>query len=159
MAFTNKGLQLKVKDFVFTLTWPWFWGKGIYYIRVMDQEYYFHTFFEVVQYSLSVEHLATKSTRLLGLSWEEVLAFLLRTHPDYSKGFILVLEDIDISQKSSNFWSSMPLEDTRKFTKDLVVLRCKNLQETEKLFHSISRGFAKASVYLNGSLIYTNEDI
>lgn len=71
-------------------------------------------------------------------------------------GSYVVLSNINMGAKPSTFWRTVPESSRQAFTKDIVVLKCKDAAEADALCRSIGRSFADAHSFEDGSLIDSN---
>lgn len=73
--------------------------------------------------------------------------------------FYVILSDINVSKKSTDFWLRIPKYSAIKFNEDVVVLRCKDKKEAIRLCESIDEHFAKAYLVDHGIIIYDNSTL
>lgn len=91
---------------------------------------------------------------LLGYNYDEVFDEWVSLRFDGEH--IVILHDINLSSKPVAFWDNIP--DTRRiiFSKDIIVLRCKDLRQVQNIVYSVEKEFAVAYGYKNGKRIIGN---
>lgn len=151
-----RGILFKLFSRPWIFTWPWLWNKKGMIISP-DESLGWNSVDMFLAYAASMDVLVTSSRKISGFSntwviheWVSVAC---------KKGVVLVLTDIDPSFKKPEFWAAMPREDARAFTNDIVILRCKNLEEMKKICDSIDTRFATATGFYRGQPVYENETI
>ncbi len=70
------------------------------------------------------------------------------------EGFYLALYDINVENKSANFWLNLPGPKKMILLNEVVVLRCKDKREVRTLQESIDPDFAKTMCFYNGCVIH-----
>lgn len=68
----------------------------------------------------------------------------------------VVLTDINVIEKSFDFWQKIPIEYKREFLKDAVYLKCNNPKEVERLIDSLPASFCDAQGFVNGGRYLDN---
>ena len=71
---------------------------------------------------------------------------------------IVILLNIDIAQREAPFWGKIPYSKKAAFSKDAVVLMCKDLTQVKSIVDSVSDSFAEAYGFDGNDLVYWNDD-
>jgi hypothetical protein len=75
----------------------------------------------------------------------------------FPKQYVVVLYDIDSSQKDSAFWSRLPHKSAVAFAKDAVFLICKNRNQMLSITYNTNTMFATALAIEAGVLVDCNQ--
>lgn len=140
--------------------WPWvrpsFKYEGIsetykYKSLNLDQEF---TDFE--KYEFAVDKNSIKG-KVEGFVFTDLLYSWMKVKLRH--GHFVVLYDINVSSKSTSFWTRIPSRYQKELVKDVVILRCKDKREVIHLCQSIEENFATAIGVSNGDLIAFNKGV
>lgn len=140
-----------------TLLRRWPWASGDRYsssIHACDfnslRDYWWHV--GALEAKLAKED-SDKS--VVGVRMYEILADYCKFK--YLHSSVVVLYDIDCSQKSSAFWSKLPTKRAVAFAKDVVVLVCKDREQMISVMENIPVVFATAIAVESGVLVDCNQ--
>ncbi len=97
----------------------------------------------------------TAEEKVQGYSLEDLVLCWIKNSLQY--GQYVVLYDINVSKKSSEFWTIIPEHQKVNLTKDMVLLTCKDVAQVKTLCDSIDINFASAIGVSNGEIFYWNE--
>ena len=95
---------------------------------------------------------------ILGMTWDEVLYSWITANPSTFMGNWVILWDLDLSRKTSEYWAKFPPEKRVHFSKDIVCLSCKDSAQAFTIAESINKDFGKAVQINNGNIIGYSED-
>ena len=132
----------------------WFWNKkpNRYYSRKLAC-----TFFSIKEYGRYMgSATGVKERKVLGLSYRDVLEGWVNMN--FGNEYVIALIDVDISKKNNLFWENIPYIKREAFSKDVVILRCKDLSQQQRIMDSLDPGFATAYAFKAGLLIRSNDD-
>lgn len=101
---------------------------------------------------LSVSH--PSPTKVEGMYWHDLSEIYGMNKFIDSCG--IVLEDIDVSAKSSEFWKNVPDNYKKQFMKDIVIINCSSPEEVKRLMFSLPADFCLAKGYCFGNKISEN---
>lgn len=156
--FTKKGIWfIHNKDYI---CYNWFWNRSA------GNNYYSQKFSinfpSLKAYEKYADHIGysgpeadIKSKNIFGLNYEDIIREWVQLN--FGSECIVILTDIDVSQKSMDFWDSIPYVKKVVFTKEVVVLKCKDFSQVEQIVNSVERKFASAFGFKAGTLVYTND--
>lgn len=77
---------------------------------------------------------------------------------NYGYDSVLVLVDIDLTNKDYSVWKAMEDSERKSLMKDMVFIRCKDLTQLKVLTNRIDTRFATALGFSNGDLKVTNDN-
>lgn len=150
------GIEFKRLDDTFMFLWPWLGFKH----RFISYEYDFY-FSKFTDYTLHVLRCTTKAQRghkkVEGYSWDQILVDWASDH--LMHGFYVVLHEVAVHNKQHTFWNKIPDDTKIELCKDMVILRCDDLEEVMRLCDSMSTDFARAQGVAYGKTVYWNEDL
>jgi hypothetical protein len=92
--------------------------------------------------------------KLLGIDYSDIISQWV--YLKFPFEHIIVLSNVNVEAKNIQFWARIPQTESIHFLKDLIILRCKDVSEMNRLIDNISHEFADASGYSAGVLITTN---
>jgi hypothetical protein len=72
---------------------------------------------------------------------------------------VIILTNINVEAKNIQFWAKVPQTHATEFLKDIVLLKCKDRTELERLVQNMGVDFAEAYGYSAGVCVITNKDI
>ena len=98
--------------------------------------------------------IGMKERNIFGMSYKELIGDWVGMNFDGEH--VLVLTDIDLTQKPDYFWENIPYLRKVAFSEEVVILKCKDFSQLQRIVDSIEPGFANAWGYRAGMLITTN---
>jgi len=90
-----------------------------------------------------------------GMSNISLLQYYVKA--EYGNCLIVVITDIDLSNKNAAFWYNMSDISRAVLLHDVVLFRCKDIRQMDRLVDSIPKNFAKAIAFKNGEVIGIND--
>jgi len=154
MKFKKEGIEFEYHGDVITKRWPWFFKEGSKY-HSKNYSMYFNEFNTYWKHVGIAEKAFVKSDKKLeGFSYSEVIGEWARVRYPYE--FIVVLKDVNVSERGLSFWAKIPKEKLEHIQKDVIVLRCGTKENACEIVDSIERQFAEAFAFANGVLINYN---
>lgn len=90
--------------------------------------------------------------RIRGFNEHEIIFDWLRHK--LPNGYFILLKNIDLSFKSSDYWKKLTRSVISEMTKDYVILRCHSKDEMEGICGSIEPGFAECYGIKDGECVY-----
>lgn len=103
---------------------------------------------------LPEDNLNLVKGKVQGCYFEDAAKELARGH--FSKSYGILLLDMDVSSKPSEFWNNVPKSYIKEFCKDMVFINCSSVDEVYKLMFSLPRSFCLAIGYSHGRIIHDN---
>ena len=127
-------------------TLTWLWGKGyssaLYEGIFSDRNHYW-------QHIGAVEERSRTKGNLVGASWHNIITFWVKSRFLYET--VVVVWDIQYNTKDKAFWRSLPRKSVEAFLEDVVVFRCKDLNQADQIRNSIEiDGLGICKVYVKG---------
>lgn len=98
-----------------------------------------------------------KYRKLRGLEYSDIVSQWV--YLKFPFEHIIILSNINVEAKNIEFWAKVPKTEAIHFLKDIVLLRCKDISEMNRLINNIAPEFADAHGYSAGILITTNGEI
>ena len=146
-----EGILFEYKGDILVRHWPWrsVSGGGRYYSKRLDIEV--NSFQEYWKKIGILEASLSLTSKLSSFSWEEILKLWLGEN--LNLGVFVVLYDLDLSKKSSEFWARVPPEKRVHFNEDVIIMRCKDTYQASDIADSIAPNFGKAIVIENGRIL------
>lgn len=143
-----KGISLYKYGDIIEMPWSGLWNPAT--------EKYSHrlksTFFSMPEYWKRIgvleQSLVLSLNKVVGLDWEDILKQWIETRIDSDP--YVVLFDVDLSSRPSEFWAKIPYEKKMAFNKDVVVMKCSNLNQAIEIAESILPNFGKAFIVNKG---------
>jgi hypothetical protein len=153
MNFTKDGVQFSDEGDVITWLWPWRRPRKDAKIRSERwQSLYFNGFKGYWKYAGRMRPTSRRTVmltnqRVEGYHFDELLSsFRSAKYPDEN---IVILHDLNLEMKGSEFWNKIPKDQIEELMHDVVILHCDNPEAVEKLVRGISPKFAHAYGYRN----------
>ena len=156
MKISLKGIHFTFMDRSWIWNWPWKRSSTVLNFSSETLNLNFKTISQLAEFCATTEELTNERHKTEGFSWDTLLQQWVLTH--YPKDIVIALTDIDVSAKPYTFWSVMSKPEAIAFTKDVVILRCRTLEEMKRITDSIPVGFAMATCFCNGNQVYSNEE-
>lgn len=108
------------------------------------------------QESLEVQVETEQKKKALGFSEREiVLYWACKAYEDEN---IVLMTDINLATKTSDYWYKIPEAIRFELRKEVVILFCKDEQEVRKVTEAMSPKFSNAYGICLGKVLYWNED-
>lgn len=153
MNLNKQGISFPYSGDRLTRLWPWSSAEGRYYSQEFNK--YFNNLKDYWKHhGAFYKHDFDRSAKMEGFSYEEVLTQWVRDRYPYDA--VVVMTNIDVSERSLSFWARLPKEKIESLTKDIVVLRCNSRAEIIELADSIDSKFADTYAFYAGKLIGFN---
>ena len=153
MKIDKKGIWKKFEGDRICHVWFWRSTPGSNYSEKFNQ--YFNSFNDYLKFVGSTR-ASMKSGSIMGFTNNDIILDWARYK--FSNEIVVILTDLDLTEKPSSFWDSIPYEKKIVFGKDVVVLRCKDLSQAKILVDSITPDFAEAFAFRDGELCYWSSD-
>lgn len=102
------------------------------------------------------EACSRRSGEIAGFSLEEILEAWVRVH--YPGQDVVVMYDMDVSKKSTEFWRSVPVLKAKELVQDVVVFQCVSAKQAAELCQSTDPSFANAIAFSFGYKTSSNRD-
>jgi hypothetical protein len=151
MKINKKGIWFNYMGDNICLMWFWNPLENTYFSEKLRC-----TFFSLKEYKKYMgSAVGIKGRNIFGLSYKSLIADWVKAN--FKGEHILILTNIDLSQKPAVFWENIPYVRTLIFTEEVVILKCKDASQMQKIIDSIEPKFAAAWGYRGGNLISTNE--
>jgi hypothetical protein len=100
-------------------------------------------------------NVGMKERNVIGISYQDIVQAWVE---DNFKGeYVIVLTEIDLTKKPSVFWENIPYIKKIAFNNEVVVLRCKDKGQMDRIIDSIEPGFAIAWGFKGGQLVDFND--
>lgn len=154
IKISRKGISFNYCGDTLLRRWPW--SSGDRYsssIHACDfnslRDYWWHVGGLEARLSSSGER------SVIGSRMYEVLAEYCKFK--YPNSSVVVLYDIDCSQKDSSFWSRIPSAKATAFAKDVVFLQCKDREQMLAVMVNTPTAFATALAVEAGVLVDCNQ--
>lgn len=155
IKLTRRGIMFSYHGDVLTLAW--FWNNA-------DQRYrseaYKKDFHSLADYWKNVgilqETCSRQSSKVSGFSLEEIIQTWVRV--TFPGGDIVVMYDMDVSKKPTDFWRSVPILKAKEMVQDVVAFQCKDAGQAIDLCDSTDPTFAKAIRFHQGYRMSSNEE-
>jgi hypothetical protein len=133
--------------------WPWIRHihlAGKYYSVYLSEFFSFFYNYNILRDN-TTEFLNDK---IRGLNITSILEewVLLK----YPHEVLVILIDIDVSTKPMSFWATIPYAKEVLFTKEVIILKCKDRRQMEQIVDSTSITFATAIGYVAGKVACVN---
>ena len=151
MKIDKKGIWFKYMGDNICLMWPWNPQPNTYYSEKLHCT--FSSRSEYTRYMGSA--VGMKERNVIGLSYQEAIQSWVESN--FSGEYVIVLTEIDLTKKPSVFWENIPYIKKIAFTNEIVVLRCKDQGQMDRIIDSIEPGFAVAWGFKNGQLVRLND--
>lgn len=138
------------------LLWKWWWKRtnnSIYYSKVLARDYV-----SLNEYwkEVGIFEEAARKHKVKGYSIKEVL-YQWVEHA-FRNDIVIVLTDINVEMKSTNFWRSIPVIERRELLKDFPVLFFPDIHKARSVLTSLNEDFATAYLFDRGKLVGVNFD-
>jgi hypothetical protein len=132
--------------------WPW---RVFFKDMLYTSERYNRSFgiAEYLKFAGSTES-GLSMKKIEGFSYLDILHDWIRVN--HRSGYRVVLYDIDVSFRPTDFWRKIPAENALLLNKDVVVLYCKDASQVIAICESINVDFANALGFKDGNLFYYN---
>ena len=131
----------------------WFWHKPLH--RYYSEKLH-HNFNSLKDYNeYSIANSDVKHKNILGFDARDIIEEWVEYK--FSKEYIVVLMDINISEKAMTFWDEIPYTKKIVFSKEIIVLVCKDFRQVSQIIESVERGFAIALGFKAGNLVVSND--
>jgi hypothetical protein len=154
MKLTDKGIVFGYHGDTITRRWPW---KDRHGSKFFSQEYsmYFNDFNTYWKH-VGVAQIAFsgRSEKLQGFTYGEIIGQWVQLKYPYES--IVVLKDVNVSERGLSFWARIPKDKIQHIQKDIIVLRCGSKENACEIVDSIERTFAEAFAFSGGILINYN---
>lgn len=156
MKVSREGISIKYHGFTLVYRWP------------ILQTYFFQRRFKVEEIDYDSDSLLDclseivkpnkpmktnghyqKAKKVSGFDTYDIA--LLYASVFFAESCGVVLTDIDVVEKSFDFWQKVPVEHKKEFLKDVVYLKCNNPKEVDRLLESLPESFCTATGFVNGS--------
>jgi hypothetical protein len=133
--------------------WPWkiFSPDMVYISERHDRS--FATIADYLKF-VGVAESGFGTKKVEGFTYNQIIQEWVRTK--YRSGFVIVLYDIDVSYKPSEFWKKVPKENVEQLNKDVVIFRCKDASQVISICESINVEFAQVIGFKDGYIFYYN---
>lgn len=155
VSVTKQGISFSYYGDEITLRWPWVYGDRFHSsLHATDFNHFRDYWIKVGQVGEQAFRIRSSGKDLLGVQAYEVLSAFAKAK--YPGEYVVVLADIDLSSKDDAFWRKLPKDKAAQFTKDFVVLRCKDRAQMLDISTSTEPGFASAYAFQDGILVDTN---
>lgn len=159
--FKREGVTWKYHGDLLLYRWPWLRGRSNGYPSKFKSISFKQDFNSFKDYwylrGKFSEKPYTVSNRAQGFSMEALLERWISCDVEFYDKILVVLSDIEVSSRSIDFWKSLGPKEANLFTRDLVILVCKDLDQGFKLVESISKSFANAWLINNGQVLIDND--
>lgn len=158
--FCLEGIWLPYKDD--EILWYWPWTKP-YYNWGYVEDYYSLYSLNLDQKALSFKEYKKEyassgmKAKVEGFVLTDLLHNWIKVK--LRNGHFVVLYDINVSSKSTSFWTRIPSRYKKEMVKDIVVLRCKDKKEAIFLCNSIEEDFASAVAVSNADIVSINAGV
>lgn len=138
------------------ITWLWWWKRtnsNCPYFSLV----YNYWFLNFRQYWLKVggSERNLPTSKIQGYSMENLISSWIKFN--CRTGCYVLLYDINVESKPASFWRTIPDRDKTQLLADVVLLRCKDWDEIQRLCDSITTNFATAAGIKDGHIVYWNE--
>lgn len=151
IKFNKKGIWFHLKGDDICLIWFWSKVAGRYYSEKFNRN-----FLSLIEY---FKHIGIPSSfyskSIVGFTYVDIIKEWVSTN--FSKDIIIVLLDINFSKKPPAFWEGIPYTKKVVFTKEVVILKCKDYGQMNRIIDSIEKEFAIAMGFKGGVLMCDNE--
>lgn len=131
MKFFSKKLEAHVKDL------PEYWRKVGAYEQAC--------------------RVSRKSNKIYGFSLDELIK-AWATNQHLPSGIYVILWDVDLYMKPTEFWDMVPQDTIEKLKSDVVIFSCESLYQAERICKSVSPDFATAYVFDHGEMVMRNSE-
>lgn len=154
MRFKKEGIEFKYHGDIVTRRWPWFYpGDAKYHSE--KYSLYFNKFSTYWVHVGRAEHIFEgPKSKLQGFTYQELIGQWVRQI--YPGENIVVLKDVNVSERGLSFWAKVPKDKIEHIQKDIIVLRCGSKENACEIVDSVERTFAEAFAFSGGILINYN---
>lgn len=155
MRFTRDGYVYKYYGDEITRFWPWSYHEAKYYSTLLTRDFNsFNEYWKMVGEESALIKLSSGEGLLYGFDYEDVLCqwssrLFVNEH-------IVILTDINYGAKGSEFWNRLSKKQNIHFHKDIVILKCNDYSEMERVVGFVDEEFAMAWGVLNGEILMDN---
>lgn len=151
LKINKKGFWFRYKEDNICLNW--FWHKSLHKYYSEKLHHNFNSLKDYNEYPISNSDVKHKN--ILGFDVKDIIEEWVEIK--FNKECIVVLMDINISEKSMNFWDEIPYTKKIVFSKEIILLKCKDFRQVYQIIDSVEREFAIALGFKAGNLITSNE--
>lgn len=151
LKINKKGFWFEYKEDHICLNW--FWHKPLHRYYSEKLHHNFHSLKDYREYSVSNSDVKHKN--ILGFDTRDIIEEWVEYK--FSKEYVVVLMDINISEKSMEFWEGIPYTKKIVFSKEIIVLKCKDFRQVSQIIESVEREFAIALGFKAGNLVVSND--
>lgn len=154
MKIKKEGIEFSYNGDTITRRWPWYFKEGSKY-HSEQYSLYFNDFKTYWKHVGAVPGLFLNNDKKLeGLSYAEIIGQWVRYKYPYDT--IVVLKDVNVSERGLSFWAKIPRDKLEHIQKDIIVLRCGSKENANEIVDSIEPSFAEAFAFSGGILINYN---
>lgn len=153
LEFTKEGVWFPYKGDEVLRSWPWKKIDGNNKYRCSSR---LGSYLNFANYKASLDERGVVNGKITGFSLSHIILNWAGIH--LRSGFNVVLFDVNVNSRNSDFWDRIPDFQKKQLTKDVVVLNCKDMREVKHLCDSINMDFAIALGFDHGRLKCWNED-
>lgn len=152
IKFEKQGIVFEYHDDIIMRFWPWKKEQGsspYYSVKLENRFGSFSDYWK--QIGVLEQVLQQRSSKLSSYDWEDILLDWLRGQ--LHLGSFIALYDLDLSKRPAEFWARIPPEKRIHFNKDLVIMKCKDLNQAYDIADSIAPAFGKAVIIEDGQIL------
>jgi len=95
--------------------------------------------------------------KLQGIDYIDIISEWVNTK--YRFEHVIILININVQAKNIEFWANVPQTHAIQFLKEVVILKCKDKSELQRLVQNTGLDFAEAYGYSGGVRIIDNKEI
>lgn len=155
MKFKKIGIEFEYHGDTITRRWPWFFRGGSKYHSERYSMYFdnFSTYWKhagIAEMAFCDSH----KSKMEGFTYQELIGQWVRYKYPYES--VVVLKDVNVSERGLSFWSKIPKDKIEHIQKDIIVLRCGSKENANEIVDSIESSFAEAFAFSGGILINYN---
>lgn len=156
IKFSREGISFSYYCDTLLRRWPWVSGtRYSSSIHACDFNSLQHYWWFVGSLEAKLFEKPGYDRNVVGSRFYELLPDYCRFK--YPKQHVVVLYDIDASQKDGTFWSRIPARKAVAFAKDVVFLLCKDRTQMLSITYNTPVTFATAIAVEAGTLVECNQ--
>jgi hypothetical protein len=159
MKLNSLGIVFKYHGDEVTRYWPWVKKSfnSTYHSSLLSRDFNsFNEYWKIIGEEETLTKVSTSYGRLHGFAFREIVAHWASGL--WVNEYVVILLEPDPTAKGPAFWSRLNSTQRDHLMNDVVVLRCKDLNEATTLLESISTKFSDAFILFNGEVINSNDE-
>jgi hypothetical protein len=142
------------------LTWVWPWRRREQGGFPYESDVLNGIFLDLRHYRIELnkylDKVAANRPKVIGVDMQLLIKNYVRNV--LPQGCYVSLYDINPTERSAEFWNSLPREKALALIQDVAFLRCKDYKEMKDLCDSIEPAFATALGWSEGAYCEDNKD-